>query len=115
MGYSSHDGGEEGEHSHASFVKISWISVTQDAIEFGKILALLFSTWPMTSWSLLITVFSTNLAPAALQRPATNWRPAALQPLGGTEMGRKVGLQRTSEGWLPLSPLFYPLILLCAS
>ena len=53
--------------------------------------------------------------PEGLHRPATSWRLANPQPLDGTEMGCKVGLQRASSGWPPLSILFYPLTLLCAS
>ena len=35
--------------------------------------------------------------------------PANPKPLGGTEVGFKVGLWRTSGGWPPLILLFYPL------
>ena len=35
-----------------------------------------------------------GIAPAALKRPATPWRLAASHPVGGTEVGFKVDLQR---------------------
>ncbi len=52
--------------------------------------------------------------PEGLRRPATPWKPANPQPLGGTEVGCKVGLQRGAGGWPPLSLLVNPLAQVCA-
>ena len=56
-----------------------------------------------------------NIAPVALQRPATPWRPVASQPLGDIEVVCSVGLGRAYKGQPALILLFYPLTLLCAS
>ena len=61
------------------------------------------------------TSFPTNIGPAALQRPATQGIPATSQPLGGTEVGCRLGLWRACEGSPPPSLLIHPLTLLCAS
>ena len=55
----------------------------------------------------------TNTAPVALQRASIS-RPHLILPLGGTEVGCKVGLQRASWGSPPLSLLSFP-TLPCAS
>ncbi len=48
---------------------------------------------------------STSGPPDGLWRPATTWRPANSQPLGGIEVGWKVGLWRmASFEPTPLSP-----------
>ncbi len=60
----------------------------------------------------LPNVNPTNIAPGALWRIATPWRPADPRPLGGTEVGCKVGpggLQEASH------PSAYSFILLLAS
>ncbi len=61
----------------------------------------------IASYSFAPYKHSTSSPPVGLQRTATLWRPADPHPLGGAEVGCKVGLCRAAEGWPPLSLLFY--------